>query len=308
MPAYASANARRKRIRLAPNITLNYVLGDFLMKRILSAAAVAAVLAIGSSAVFAQTVPAQPVSGPIPTPGEGNGGLIFWAYDATRNVSIVDYLGLSFNDVVPTGTDMNTPGKVLDFGNIGSFASTFAASQNSNIFWGVAATDFLGGVTSTRIVSTGPVGGTVDAGAMNSAGLTAAAGKINDFILSVNAACTTNPCTANDPNQGQYAGTSLWADNFGGGLGWQATANPGEALGFYLVNAAAGPRPTGAVTTAFQAANGSYGEWLLDVTGNLTYSVANDTAPVPLPAGVWLLLSGLSGLVTIARRRNAAAA
>ncbi len=144
------------------------------MKRILSAAVRRRCSVIGSSAV-----PRADSAGPARLlvrsrqPGEGNGGLIFWAYDATRNVSIVDYLGLSFNDVVPTGTDMNTPGKVLDCGNIGSPASTFAASRELEHLSGVS----LRPVTSSVVIHSTPHRldrpggrGTVDAGAMNFCG------------------------------------------------------------------------------------------------------------------------------------------
>jgi hypothetical protein len=275
------------------------------MKRILSAVAATATLALSSVSAFAVEVPVGPVAGPIPDAVTGNSGLIFWAFDATRNVSIVDYLGLRLADVLPSTSDMNAPGKVLDFGTVANYTSVFGASTNSNIFWGVGAADGLGGITSTSIVSTGPVG--ITDLFMNAQGLTNSALKINDLIGAVNTACgTTVPCTANDPNQGQYAGSSLWGDNFGGALGWTATANPGSALGFYLVTPASGPRPTGAVVTPYQASANVYGQWTLSTAGQLVYSVAGVGGPqVPLPAGVWLLISGLTGLVTISRRKGA---
>jgi hypothetical protein len=273
------------------------------MKRFLTAAAATAVLAAASGAVVAQTVPQpQPVAGPIATPDSGNGGLFLWAYDSTRNVSLTLSLGLSLNDVLPS-SNMTTSGFTLDFGTVAQYSSVFGASSASNIRWGVGAADFAGGVASTSLVSTGPVG--AEGLFMSASGLTAAAGQMNNFLLAVNTGCGAgNPCTANNPDQGQYAGQSTWADTWGGGLGWDATANPGTALGFYRVVPGPGARPTTAVVTAYQTAGGVYGQWLLDELGHLTYSVT----PVPLPAGMWLLISGLTGLFTVARRRRMAAA
>jgi hypothetical protein len=45
----------------------------------------------------------------------------------------------------------------------------------------------------------------------------------------------------------------------------------------------------------------------VDLNGNLTLTGNGGTAPVPLPAAVWLLGSGLLGLVGVSRRRKAAA-
>ncbi len=49
------------------------------------------------------------------------------------------------------------------------------------------------------------------------------------------------------------------------------------------------------------------GFWFLSNTGDLTYNIASgaSTAPVPLPAAIWLLGSGLLGMAGIARRRAA---
>lgn len=271
------------------------------MKRLLTAAAATAVLAAASGIAVGQTVPTQPVSGPVPTPDSGNGGLFVWAYDAVRNVSLVDYLGLSLNDVLPT-SNMTTDGFTLDFGVVSQYSTIFGASSASNIRWGVGAADFQGGISSMSLVSTGPLANSTLF--MNAAGLSSANGQMNNFLLSVNGACaTTNPCTATSPDAGQYAGQSTWADTWGGGLGWEATATVGTALGFYRVTPGPGARPTTAVVTAYASLAGNYGQWLLDEAGHLTYSVPS----VPLPAAVWLLLSGAAGVFTVGRRRRGAA-
>jgi hypothetical protein len=56
----------------------------------------------------------------------------------------------------------------------------------------------------------------------------------------------------------------------------------------------------------YSNSNGT-GFWFLSSTGDLTYNIASGgTAPVPLPAAIWLLGSGLLGMAGIARRRAAA--
>lgn len=46
------------------------------------------------------------------------------------------------------------------------------------------------------------------------------------------------------------------------------------------------------------------GLWKLDNQGTLTWASSNP-APIPVPAAVWLFISGLAGLAGIARRQNA---
>jgi hypothetical protein len=49
------------------------------------------------------------------------------------------------------------------------------------------------------------------------------------------------------------------------------------------------------------------GFWFLSSAGQLTYNIVAEAAPVPLPAAVWLLGSGLMGLIGVGRRRRATA-
>jgi hypothetical protein len=81
----------------------------------------------------------------------------------------------------------------------------------------------------------------------------------------------------------------------------------GSALNFYNVLA----NPTTAVggngMAAHAVATTTYaGFWFLTSSGQLTYNIASAAAPVPVPAAVWLLGSGLLGLIGVGRRRSAA--
>lgn len=279
------------------------------MKMFLKALAATAVLAMGSAGALAQSVPTQPAPGPIPSPGTGDGGLVVVIWDAVRGVSLTQYLGLTLTQILPTGTNMEQAGFRLDFGVLGNYASIFGASNQSDIQYMVVAADGTGGTFSGRNIATTAALGSIYPTTSNSRTRDAAS-AVRNFLENANGCNLQTPCIAANNAEATYAGGTNFGSNLGSQLLASSATTVGTALGFYLLttvnNLAVGATAV-AVVDVYQSTAGAFAQWLLGTDGRLVYSVAGDTV-VPLPAAVWLLLSGLVGVGTIGRRRAVAAA
>jgi hypothetical protein len=253
-------------------------------------------LAIASSAAMAlPEVPAGPVTGPIPMPETENSGLFVWVYNDLTGASTVQYLGLRLNDVLPAAMT-DTPG-VLDFGILTNFTSLFGANPSTeNVFWGVGAGDSIqvGTTNRQRLVTTGST--SLESWATNS--VNGANIALTNFLTSINNACgATVPCSSTIATEDHNANTwgPAWRGNV---VPNQASNSIGTAANFFYAETV---RSGNFVSNAYANAAG-FATWLLDASGRLTYSVP----AVPLPAGVWLLLSGLAGFAAVGRRKAAA--
>ncbi|HZF30386.1 MAG TPA: VPLPA-CTERM sorting domain-containing protein [Gammaproteobacteria bacterium] len=275
------------------------------MKNVLRGAAAAAVasVALFASSAFAQT-------GPIPLPTDsvhGGSGLIVSIWDTTKDISMVSYLGVDYPAAQP-GTLTSH-----DFGLLSGFGTTFSTSSTANLVYTVFATKGFGAATGTGFVTTGPLGGSLGTPPIpNNGNVTAAISAANSFIGSVNNSCgATVPCVSDATqavplNTAAFAGQESWGDTYNGALS-QASASSavGTALGFFSVVKSGTLAGNPAVVTVFGNETTGFGQWLLTAGGNLSYSIAA-SSPVPLPAALWLLMSGCAGLATIGRRRKAA--
>jgi hypothetical protein len=102
------------------------------------------------------------------------------------------------------------------------------------------------------------------------------------------------------PADGDYFGDAFGA-TWLGALPVSSMGLLGTSLDFYYMTG----RSVAAITEQFE--NGA--KWSFDIAngvGSLTYTTNPAGPVVPVPAAVWLLGSGLIGLMGVARRRNAA--
>jgi len=277
----------------------------FSFKAVLIAAGLAVV---STSALALPTVPSQPAPGPIPQPSTGNGGLLLSIYDTdpSRPRSIVTYLGLNFQDILPSNMT-DAAGGVLNFGSIDM--SVFQGNL-STVRYTVFAAD-SNGQGGQALALSGPLNGTqlTFPEANGVAIVQGIASAADSFFAQIPFTCPgLNPCTT--ATGGVYAGAGTWGDKFGRGASAPINGSGaiGNAVGFYYLSADDSIDPDFVTANAAYANASGLGSWLLSAAGELTYSIAGEGggSPVPVPAAIWLLLSGLTGFGVISRRKAAA--
>jgi hypothetical protein len=221
-------------------------------------------------------------------------GLFLSVRDATTLTSLVVNLNLTTTQFrgAPTAT------YTLSGDGLADLTAYLSSANLSTVRWNVAGaslgavgTSLYGGLTTSR---TDPAAGTQDWGT------DAIQGTINAFSLFrglTNAGLTSSEGWSTTGNNAyftvQNGGTNIV----------NALGNIGQSLGFYSFFAdQSDPDFTGA-STAFA------GNWTLSFlngVAGLSY-VSAVTPPVPVPAAVWLLASGVAGLFGVSRRRKQAA-
>lgn len=251
---------------------------------------------------FVATAPAFAAIAPGST---GNGELFMSVYDGSTQTSYVRDLGVDMNTFIANGS---TPGYSLHYAADSLLTSTFNLATNSNLLWNVAALDSVASTApyiGQRYLSTSNTPTASFIGVQTNSTLanfttadnyvTANNGLVGDFNNAINVSNV-----AHGASDGLAYFGSGFKNNWNTNAKFDSTAAVGTSLNFFSLTPSSNSGLGKATVTQFASAAGN-ASWLLDSKGTLSYSVP---AAVPLPAAVWLLGSGLIGMVSVARRKS----
>jgi hypothetical protein len=249
--------------------------------------ALGGVLALASAGAFAQTIS-------LPSSGNGSAVLTLFSTDDSTPFSYTFNLGLTFTDLL--NASYQTPGFTKSWSLTGLAGDLSGFTGTSNLVFDVTAAKQSG---SIAVAGSFGLETTFDPSillstitALQSGSLQTAEQKNNAFLTNFG---TTNPSftkTTTDPN---YANANYNAQL--NTFAINAAASTSLALPFYeLVS-------NKSTTSTIQTPLVYAGKWTINLaTDTLTYTVPG--SQVPLPAGVWLLASGLLGMFLMSRRRR----
>jgi hypothetical protein len=251
--------------------------------------------AAGAVAIALMSGPALAVTGPVPTGTDGPGGVFLSVWNSS--VSVVTYLGQTLDkfgvDAVASGNVQGTPGD----GYLEYMTSLAVFGGNlTGVNYAVTAAKFNG--LDPRSWETQFTSKADSIGFMDGSQISGANSAITQFLIRVNNdGKTTVPCQATSATAGSFAGA--FVEFMNPSLPVNSDAAIGTPMSFFR---AFGTSDLEGDPVTVQRYGNLLGATVvnLDAEGKLTF-----TTPIPLPAAAWLLISGLLGVVTLGRRRQA---
>lgn len=271
------------------------------------AAAVTGILLAGGAAQAAATLP-----------NTGDGSLLFFVTDTVTNQTYTDVLSQDVNSYFSasqavTGTNgvvttiTGNTNFTVDLSTDSTLAAFLTAAGSDNLSYGVIGGAYSGALGAgqrpagkVRVIATSASEASVLQNTQSQIVNAIPTGILND----TNSLNLNLGATASSTNQGVF-GTTISAGGttlnlYNGGLDMSGVA-PGTSVTLYGVT---GNGSGSGTTTAFNLGTVDFDK----STDKLTFTGNGGTAPVPLPAAVWLLGSGLLGLAGVGRRRALKAA
>lgn len=256
--------------------------------------ALAAAIAIAVSA---------PASAAISVSGSGNGELFLSVIDLSGSRSYTLDLGIAMDSFLAV------PSTPLTYAADALFGTFLSGTANpSSLVWNIGGMD---GVGDNRYLTTAAAmpGASGAAPTLTNLALTGLNDNADIYLSNVNAQATHSTLAngssiatigGSPDDDGAYAGAAVWQHNWGTKANFSNYADIGDSNLFWLLSRnPAGAGNSSIVRSIYAQIEGA---WTLASNGNLTWAAA--PAAVPVPAAVWLLGSGLFGLVGVARRRK----
>jgi hypothetical protein len=249
------------------------------MKANMKALAVAVALAASGAANAA-----------IDLPNSGNGELFLTVWDTTVGNEASFNIGLNINVNSFNGNGSYTFNNIFSNPTFTTYFDAGNFSTQSNWKWNVVGADST--ADSERVMFT-------DISTTRTMDNSSAQNGANKTLLYASNFGSADALGTNLTGVAIYAGNN-WGNNLNQGAPVNDAGSIGQSLYFYMAQnnqGTDGTFPDDPATMTQYAYT-----WSLDSLGNLTYNAVS--APVPVPAAVWLLGSALVGLVGVARRRE----